>query len=87
MKKILANVLALVGGAWTGMSGVLLMGLLLSVASDPYGLSVSGTSYYAPQMAGTAALLAVGLALLWTGLRTMKSVPVPVTVASALRNV
>jgi hypothetical protein len=73
MKKILANVLALVGGVWTGLCGTLLMGLLWSVAADPYGLTAAGRGYYAPQLAGTASLLSVGLVLLWAGLRIMKN--------------
>jgi hypothetical protein len=73
MKKVLANVLALVGGAWTGLCGTLLMGLLWSVAEDPYGLSSNSAGFYAPQMAAVAALLCVGVGLLWAGLRLMKS--------------
>jgi hypothetical protein len=77
MKNILANVIALVGGAWTGLCGTLLTGLLWSVAEDPFGLSPTGNSFYAPQIASVAALLAVGIGLLWAGLRLMKSSATP----------
>jgi hypothetical protein len=73
MKKILANMLALAGGAWTGLCGTLLMGLLLSLAQDPFGLSPNSASFYGPQMAAVAALTMVGVVMLWAGLRLMKN--------------
>jgi hypothetical protein len=65
MKKVLADVMALVGGIWTGLCGTLLMGLLLSLAQDP--------EFYAPQAACVALLTGIGVLLLWAGLRSMKS--------------
>lgn len=73
--RLLANILALVGGAWAGISGILLLGLLWIVAEDPSGLFMaSRTSLYAVQTACVAALLmGMGVVLSWAGLRLTKS--------------
>jgi hypothetical protein len=73
MKKLAANVFAIVGGAWTSLCGILFLGLLWSIAEDPTVLSGSERTYFVSPLLGSALLMMVGIGMFWSGLRLMKS--------------
>jgi uncharacterized membrane protein YraQ (UPF0718 family) len=71
MKKMAANVLTILGGIWTALTGVLFLGTLLSLGTGDQVALTDPNQSATMALGWLTAFLVVGIAMLSSGLRLM----------------
>ncbi len=71
MRKMAANVLTILGGIWTALAGVLLLGTLLSMGSGDQVALTDPNQPAVVALGWLTAFVLIGVSMLWGGLRMM----------------